>query len=237
MIKKVYNKFRKIIGTAYIKKSYAQCGEDLVIDFLAQKFGWKNFTYLDIGTNHPKKFNNTYLFYKKGSRGVCVEPDAELIKTIKFARPSDKVINVGLSAGEESVADFYIMSVNTLNTFSREDAEELDREGIYTIKNIVKVPLKNINNIIEDNFDSVTPNLISLDVEGWNEDIVRSFNFEKYKPELLCIETVSFATDNSEQKIDSIIEFVKGKGYFVYTDTFINTIFINQKFWNSLIKK
>lgn len=237
MINKIYNKFRKIIGTAYINKSYAQCGEDLVIDFLAQKFGWKKFTYLDIGTNHPKKFNNTYLFYKKGCRGVCVEPDAELIKKIKFARPNDTVINVGLSAGEESVADFYIMSVNTLNTFNKEDAEELDREGIYTIKKVVKVPLKNINDIIQDNFSGKTPNLISLDVEGWNEELVRSFDFVKYQPELLCIETVSFATDNSEQKIDTIIEYVKSKGYFVYSDTFINTIFINQKFWNSLIKK
>lgn len=236
MIDKIYNKFRKIIGTAYINKSYAQCGEDLVIDFLALKFSWKTFSYLDIGTNHPKKFNNTYLFYKKGSRGVCVEPDKDLVKTIKFSRPSDITLNVGLSSGEESIADFYIMSVNTLNTFSKEDAEKLDKDGIYTIKEVVKVPLKNINTILSESFKGKTPNLISIDVEGWNEEIIRSLDFDKYQPELLCLETVTFATDNTEKKIDSIIEFVKGKGYFVYTDTFINTIFINQNFWDNLNK-
>lgn len=236
MIDKVYNKLRKITGAAYIHKSYAQCGEDLIIDFLALKFGWKNFSYLDIGTNHPKKFNNTYLFYKKGNRGVCVEPDKNLVKSINASRGEDIVLNVGLSSGEESIADFYIMSVDTLNTFSKEDAEKLDKEGIYTIKEVVKVPLKNINNIISETFKGRTPNLVSIDVEGWNEEIVRSLDFNSYKPEVLCLETVTFATDNTETKIDSIIEYVKSKGYFVYADTFINTIFINQIFWDSLNK-
>lgn len=234
MISKVYNKIRKITGAAYINKSYAQCGEDLVISFLAEKFRWSKFSYLDIGTNHPKKFNNTYLFYKRGCRGVCVEPDVELVKSIEMARRGDKVFNVGLSAGEESAADFYVMTVNTLNTFSKEDAEKLDREGIYKIKKVVKVPLKNINSIIEEGFGNKTPNVISLDVEGWNEEIIRSLDFEKYKPEVLCVETVTFATDNTESKVDSIIDYVKSRGYFVYADTFINTIFINQKFWDSL---
>lgn len=234
MIKKVYNKIRKIIGTAYINKSYAQCGEDLLISFLAEKFGWKTFSYLDIGTNHPKKFNNTYLFYKRGSRGVCVEPDPSLINVIKSARPGDTCVNVGLSAGEDAMADFYVMTVNTLNTFSKEDAEKLDKEGVYKIKEVIKVPLKSINTILSDNFKGKSPNLISLDVEGWNEEIIRSLDFDKYRPELLCVETVTFATDNTEQKIDSIIEYVKGKGYFVYADTFINTIFIDKKFWDTL---
>jgi len=236
MIGKIYNKFRKITGAAYVNKSYAQCGEDLIIDFLALKFGWKTFSYLDIGTNHPKKFNNTYLFYKKGSRGVCVEPDKELVKSIRYYRKGDITLNVGLSSGKESMSDFYIMSVNTLNTFSKGDAEKLDKEGIYTIKEVVKVPLKNINAILSTSFKGKTPNLISIDVEGWNEEIIKSLDFDKHKPELLCLETVTFATDNTEKKIDSIIEFFKGKVYFVYADTFINTIFINQNFCNSLIK-
>lgn len=234
MIQKIYNKLRKITGAAYVNKSYAQCGEDLVIKFLADKFGWKKFTYLDIGTNHPKKFNNTYLFYKKGCRGVCVEPDPDLINSIKFSRPGDICVNVGLSAGEDTEADFYVMTVNTLNTFSKEDAEKLDNEGIYKIKKVIRIPLKNINTILSENFNGKTPNLISLDVEGWNEEIIASMDFDKYRPEILCLETVTFATDHSEAKIDSIIDFVKSKGYFVYADTFINTIFINQKFWNNL---
>ncbi len=226
MINKIYNKFRKIIGTAYVSKSYAQCGEDLVIDFLAQRFGWDKFTYLDIGTNHPKKFNNTYLFYKKGCRGVCVEPDAELIKTIKFARPNDKVLNVGLSEGAESIADFYIMSVNTLNTFSKADAEELDKQGTYKIKKVVKVPLKNVNNIIAENFNGKTPNLISLDVEGWNEEIIKSFDFDKYKPEIFCVETTYFEPSGKIERIEGIFDIMKQKGYSVFSDNQINTIFI-----------
>jgi glycosyltransferase involved in cell wall biosynthesis len=58
------------------KISYSQCGEDIIIDFLLTWLKIKNPTYLDIGANDPVKLSNTYYFYKKGSRGVLIEPDS-----------------------------------------------------------------------------------------------------------------------------------------------------------------
>ena len=227
MIDKLINKLRKITGAAYINKSYAQCGEDLVIDLITQRMGLTKFTYLDIGTNHPKKFNNTYLFYKRGCRGVCVEPDVDIVRQIKSARPGDVVLNVGLSSGEESIADFYLMSVNTLNTFSKNDAEELDREGTYKIRKVAKVPLKNINNIIAENFKGKVPTLVSLDVEGWNEEIIQSFDFTKYRPDIFCIETTHFDAGSKIVRIDGIFEVMKKNGYTVFSDNQINTVFVS----------
>lgn len=228
MISKIINKLRKITGAAYKQISYAQAGEDLVIQLITERMGLSKLTYLDIGTNHPKKFNNTYLFYKKGNKGVCVEPDPSLVRVIKSQRPNDTCLNVGLSSGEEGVADFYVMSVNTLNTFSKEDAEALDKEGTFKIKEVIKIPLKNINNIISENFKNGVPNFISLDVEGWNEEIVRSFDFSKFRPEIFCIETAYFEPTGQIKRIEGIFEVMKQNGYHIFADNQINTIFVSK---------
>ena len=50
---------------------YSQNGEDLILNrFLENK---KNGFYIDIGAHHPIRFSNTYLFYKKGWRGINID--------------------------------------------------------------------------------------------------------------------------------------------------------------------
>jgi hypothetical protein len=39
--------------------------------------------YLDIGTNHRVVSNNTFLFYRTGSSGVCVEPNPAFANLIR----------------------------------------------------------------------------------------------------------------------------------------------------------
>ena len=36
--------------------------------------GRKTGFYVDIGCHHPFRFSNSYLFYKLGWRGICVDP-------------------------------------------------------------------------------------------------------------------------------------------------------------------
>jgi hypothetical protein len=87
------------------------------------------------------------------------------------------------------------------------------------------VTLKPVNSIIEEYFKP-HPNFISLDVEGLDLDILQSLDFQKYKPEVICVETVTFGyLNNTEEKISSISDFMHLKGYITYADTHVNTIF------------
>jgi len=226
MVDKIIRKINKITGAEYRQTTYSQCGEDIIIELILQRMGLNTVSYLDIGTNHPKKFNNTYLLYKKGNSGVCVEPNPKLASLIKRVRPRDKSLNVGLSSGKEYEADFYVLSTDTLSTFSKEDAEKLDAEGTFTIINEIPIQLKNVNTIIAENFNGKCPNIISLDVEGWNEEIMQSFDFSKYKPEIFCIETTYFEPNGRIERIEGIFDIMKRNGYKVFSDNQINTIFV-----------
>lgn len=222
-IKKIFKSNKKI--------SYSQKGEDLIINFIFKVLNIKKPTYLDIGANHPIKINNTYLFYKQGSRGVCVEPNPKLYKLIKNKRKKDIVLNIGIGREKKEFSDFYIMDANVLSTFSKKEADDIIKNTKHSLKEIIKIPLENINHIIENNFNNEAPNLISLDTEGYDLEILKSINLNKIRPEIFCIETLSYSEKNDEKKETEIIEFMENNDYYVHADTYINTIFIDKTKW------
>lgn len=225
------NFFRKILPQ-YKKISYSQCGEDIIIDSIFKSLKISKISYLDIGANHPKCLSNTYLFYRNGFQGVCVEPDPVLYNIIKKKRKRDICLNIGVGSKQEDTMDFYIMTARVLNTFSKEEAYRYQEYGTYKIEKIIKVPLVCVNNIIEQNFTEY-PNLVTLDTEGMDFDILKSFNFERFRPEVFCIETLTYSEDKSERKINEIVDFMNSKNYFCYADTYINTIFVEKSIWKN----
>jgi FkbM family methyltransferase len=214
-----------------LERSYSQSGEDKILNLMFNSLGRSKITYLDIGTNHPVAINNTFLFYRKGGNGVCVEPNPEFASLIKKYRPRDTSLSIGIGVYDNVSADFYVMSSHVLSTFSKDEAYELDRAGKYTIKEVLSIPLKTINTIIKENFDQPI-DLVSIDVEGWNEEIVDSFDFTKNRPFSFCVETITFAEDNSGKKLTRIIDRFLENDYSVYADTRINTIFVDNRLFS-----
>jgi FkbM family methyltransferase len=210
--------------------TYSQAGEDVIAWYFFQTQGIKKPSFLDIGTNNPIYGNNTFLFYKRGSRGLCIEADPSLHYNIQSKRPLDICINAGVTFDDRLNADFYLFEVSAHNTLSKEEAEFREKNGPYKIKNIVNIPLVNINDLIRKNFEGA-PNFISLDVEGVDFDILKSIDFNLIRPDLICVETVTFSMDNKEQKMTEIMEFMKTKNYIVYADTHINTLFADNRYF------
>ena len=55
--------------------------------------------------------------------------------------------------------------------------------------------------------------------------ILHSLDFDRFHPEVVCVESVTFSPSGKGQKISAIGNFLESKGYFAYADTFVNTIF------------
>jgi FkbM family methyltransferase len=212
------------------QKSYSQCGEDLILNFIFMLLKMDEVRYLDIGAHHPTWLSNSYLLYKRGSSGVLVEPDPILCSVIRQHRPNDICLNIGVGVGEGDEADFYVMTTKTLNTFSKEEALRYQDYGREKIEEIIRIPLVSVNGIIQKYFDTC-PNFVSLDVEGLDMQILQDFNFERFRPEVFCIETLTYTENNTETKLSNLIDFMKAQDYFVYADTYINTIFVDNAVW------
>lgn len=224
----------------HIRSSYAQSGEDIIISDLFTRLNISQPTYLDIGANDPVALSNTYRLYKRGSNGVCVEPNPVLYQKIREKRSRDICLNVGVAFDEKREATFYLFSdqFNGLNTFSKEEADFWERTGNeeigrHKVEKTINMKLMPVNEIMEKYF-APHPNFISVDVEGLDFEILKTIDFVKYKPEVFCVETLGFIENNKEIKKNEIIEFLLERGYFVYADTYINTIFCLKSAYKNL---
>ena len=215
----------------YKKLSYSQCGEDLIMKHIFDGLGIKTPSFIDIGAHHPYYMNNTALFVENGSRGINIEPDPVLFSQFPLHRKSDINLNIGIS-DKEDVQDFYIISTPTLNTFSKETAEEYERDGRHRIIAKKKIKTNSISNIITQYSYGKFPDLLSLDAEGVDELIIHSIDFEQNCPTVICIETITFSESGNGQKNQEIINFIESKGYLYYADTNINSIFVLKNKWS-----
>ena len=226
-LSRIIIKFKKAADSIQLrsKVSYSQSGEDLIADYFFESIGIKQPSYIDIGANQPIKGNNTYLFYLKGSKGICIEPDISLISSLTKARARDIILNMGVSVTVAAQADFYFFDghYNAWNTFSKEDADKKSKESGIAYRQS-KVQLETVGSIVDKHtFQNV--NFISLDVEGLDLAILKSIDFNKIRPELLCVETIEFSLNNNLNKNQEIINYMLTQGYRVYADTNLNTLF------------
>jgi FkbM family methyltransferase len=217
-------------GQAFQKRSYSQAGEDLIIRYIFNELGIVTPSYIDIGAHHPFLLSNTALFYENGSRGINIEPDPKLFKEFIKYRPEDINLNIGIS---DQVGDltFYVMSADFLNTFSKEEAEKCQNEQDIQIVDIKTIPVNTLSNVLDKYYNGKFPDLLSLDVEGLDEQILYSINFSDQVPTVICVETISYSNKGDGEKNHTIIRFLESKGYMVYADTNINTIFVKKNKW------
>jgi len=206
--------------------SYAQFGDDLVAASLFNGLGVEKPTYLDIGAFEPVYHNNTYLFYLAGGRGVLVEPNAALTDRLKKERPEDKVLVAGIGTDDAEAADYYMLDNPGLNTFDKEQAEKVERETSYRIQKVVKMPLIGINRVIAENFGGKAPDFISIDIEGLDYAVLKTLDFKKYRPKVICAETLITHTLRQNQNTTTLMT---ENGYEVRGMTVANTFYVDKK--------
>lgn len=206
--------------------TYSQAGEDQILGFLFSTMGIEKPSYVDIGANKPDWGSNTYLFYKKwGSRGVCIEPDPHLFEAFKNQRPDDTCLNCAIGFDDTKEADFFIFDEPSLNTMSEEEANARHAVGEYKLTGKIKTPVMRLEEILEKYFPEL-PHFVSLDVEGIDFRILQSFDFDKFPVPVWVVETIDYSPSHIKMKNQEMFDFMKAKGYFVYADTYINSVFI-----------
>ena len=217
------------------KSSWAQQGEDLIVDFLFSCYIKKQkVKYLDIGANAPKWLSNTYYFYLKNEfgGGILVEPNPQLSEKLIQERPQDTVLNCGVGI-EESVLPFYFMDADTLNSFSMQAVQDAMNAG-HKLLGYIDVKVIPIAWIFEQ-YGKM--DFISIDVEGLDFEILKAIDYDTYAPYVICIETAEYGVFAKRKDMDDMVGFMKAKGYCVCADNYINTIFVKQDIITETIEK
>jgi FkbM family methyltransferase len=218
--------------------SYSQFGEDIVFEYAFHAKAITNPTYLDVGAYKPVELSNTYRLYSKGSRGVLVEPNADLCAELRAARPRDVVLNCAVRTKDmPPQVDYYMLAGGSLNTIVRREAEhavESRAWGPQQVKEVRSVPALTINEILERHFPNGV-DLIDIDVEGLDFEILQEIDFDRFKPQVVSVEIhgghhAQKLADGSYTHIpaEAFVAFMKTKGYRLFIHIILNGIFVRE---------
>ena len=189
------NLIKKIYYEKYSKKSYSISNVDLIIDRIFRDI--PKGIYIDVGCNHPIKYNNTYLLYKRGWTGINIDLDKKCIDEFDIMRKKDHNIQelVGSVDGEEKEI-YYYHERSAINTISKELADKRQTKP----REILVKKTKSLNKIIESSpYKSKKINLMSIDIENYEYEALKNFNFQKYQIDLIVTE----CTDMNENKLET----------------------------------
>jgi FkbM family methyltransferase len=203
--------------------SYSQSKEDLILDkFLGYK---SNGFYVDVGAYDPSWISNTMRFYKRGWRGINIDPNMDNWK--KFLSRRDRDINLNLGVGPKAGAlTYYAMDPPTLSTFSKTNAEKYQKSGLRLVSS-TKIPVLPLSSIFSKDCPHTHIDFMSLDVEGFEMDVLKSNDWEKYRPAYICVESASEDRDvvKAKQIKFTLGRFLSHVGYTCIHDNGLNSFY------------
>ena len=175
------------------KKSYSMDGEDIfIVEYFRKK---NNGFYIDVGCYHPIHRNNTYLLHKKGWSGINIDIHQFSIDLFNYLRPDDVNLNCAISNKNEVTEMFYQKELSQISTIEKQQAKIAFQGNIKKSK----IQSLTLDALLEKiNFTDKKLDLLDIDVEGADLKVLKGFNIEKFKPELICVEIHEKDIKNSE---------------------------------------
>lgn len=200
--------YRRTLANLLVRsdtQSYSQCGEDILLARIFAEVG--NGFYVDVGCNHPEKISNTYLLYQRGWSGICVDPHEVFAPLYREFRPRDVFLPMAVSATKTSLDIFYGAELGLSSAKQQ-----------HHLVNKVTVPARKLRDILDERDVARDFELLSVDVEGFEIDVLESLDFSVYRPRIIVAE-YNGGSVNLE-----LLPFLVGKGYQIIAVTEYNFV-------------
>jgi FkbM family methyltransferase len=198
------------------KISYAQNFEDVILDRVFQ--GISCGFYIDVGAFDPNVDSVTKHFYNSGWRGINIEPIFSLYENFLISRPRDININCLIADVNGEIDFFEIYENNKLTGLSTADKQIAiihEKSGMRLSQRSISA--MTLETLLSNHLEENLIHFLKIDVEGLEAKVLKSGNFERFRPWVIIIEgtvpnTQLFDYQNSD-------DFLKSVGYTqVYID-------------------
>jgi FkbM family methyltransferase len=206
----------------FFRHSYAQEGEDLI---LAELFaGKRDGFFVDVGAHHPRRFSNTYHFYRfRGWRGINIDAMPGCMKAFDRRRPRDINIEAGVS-DVPATLPFFVFNEPALNTFDPALAAELNAIDGYRIVRRAELRTTTLRSLLDRHLPpGQAIDFLSIDVEGLDGQVLRSNDWDRHRPAVVLVE------DNAAKSLldlagSATTAYLRDRGYEPVAKT-LRTVF------------
>ena len=171
--------------------SYAQNYEDVVLErcFKDVPAGF----YIDVGAWDPLEHSVTHHFYERGWHGINIEPNPEYFRRLERDRARDINLRLVLGETDQETQTFTILKgsgISTLRNLSVDYLENLDSRGYP--QESVEVSTVTLASVCRDHVPEGTEiDFLKVDVEGWETEVLRGHDWDRWRPKVLVIEAVN----------------------------------------------
>lgn len=212
---------------------FSQNGQDLFLSTLLfgiiERNPSENFWIVDIGCNDPIYFNNTLFFEKYFKcRVLAIDPIEEFGVKWKSIRPNSIFYSTALGDSEGSVILNLDQSIQKGSMFSYISNDEVINGNSDLIKREVKI--NKLSNIFDEyNIKNVL--FISIDVEGFEMNVIRGIDYNEVN--ILCILIENNTT--SLYGSDSIRKYLQKQNYTFFARIgHLDDVFIHKTLLTSI---
>lgn len=217
----VRNTLNRYLGKYFYRRfSYAQEAEDLVVERLLK--GKRDGFYVEVGCHHPYRFSNTFLFYKMGWRGICIDPLPGTKALFNWHRPRDICIEVGVNLHPGQLT-YYMFNEPALNTFNKDLAEERNNLKNYRITGQIEIAVESLSDILMKIEEIPDIDILSVDVEGLDLQVLKSNDWVKFAPRVIIAECLT--ADLNFIRDDPVVRYLIDLNYRIYAKTGNSIIF------------
>lgn len=207
------------------QQSYGQDGEDLILDRLLERPD-QGF-YVDVGAHHPARFSNTFLFYKRGWRGINIDAQPGSMRAFARKRPRDINIECGV-AGSAGRLSYFRFNEPALNTFDPEEARRKNHAP-YRLIDTIEVEVQRLDALLQRHLPpSQKIDFLSVDVEGKDEEVLASNDWTRYRPRFILAETLR--TDLLRLPDCPVVRLLSQVGYVPVCKAYNTTFFAREGF-------
>jgi FkbM family methyltransferase len=181
---------------------------------LEKHLGFRGGTFIEAGANDGIAQSNTYFLEKKwGWSGLLVEPVPKYSRMCSRAR-SAKVVNCALGPLDKDGGELEILSGGLMSLPVAVDESQLRgrsvaehaafgaREFGARAPELIRVPVRALS-LLLDEAGITKVDFMSLDVEGFELEVLKGLDISRHAPDWLLIETA---------QLDAVTAFL-GKGY------------------------
>ncbi|EKU99904.1 hypothetical protein Lepto7375DRAFT_1990 [Leptolyngbya sp. PCC 7375] len=188
---------------------YSQFGEDLFLrDYFKDKL---NGFYVDIGAYHPRQFSNTYFLYRyRGWAGINIEANLNCVTLFNQVRKRDVNIHAVVSDHETSV-QYHAWGINSENSMNAAQINALTKR-FGKAPEILELVAQPLSKLLNDHCpDHKTIDFLNIDVEGNDLAVLKSNNWNLYKPQIIAVE--QFGNTIEQISKTDLYQYLIDKGY------------------------
>jgi len=205
--------------------SFSQHADDyLSWQILGKK---SNGVIVEVGAFDGIHLSNSFSLEQKGWKSINIEPSPLVFNTLLKNRPKAKNINCAIVGNPDvKYVDFFAEEIGVLSgcDFDEEDVRRrYKKRGIvFKSPNKINVQAETLNSILsKENIKYI--DIISIDVEGYELEVLKGLDLKKYRVGLFIIEA------NNENQKEEILSFFKNHPNYLYLGNNYQNLFIIDK--------